>query len=516
LNAYGASTYSINREIEIKREQKELEVNLDLPADRLATLIGKTAPEFRSIKGWINSEPLKLANLRGKLVLLDFWGYWCSPCIAAMPNLMQLHEKFSKHDLIIIAVHDDSLGSIEELQQKLKDLSKERWSGQQISFAIALDGGGKTKIEGTDRSTRGATSAAYGVQTWPTSILIDRDGNVIKKFHSSNPDAIEELQHLLGKQFSNQSTKSKDIKKVTCTGKVINEQSRPIAGVKVTLSEMVYDEKTYKYAPKLLGEVHTRTDGAFSFNETVEDNQYRDGYIIAQKEGLALSFDNWSLHDGHKDIEIKLSQPKELAGIVVDEENVPVVDAKVSVSMLILGEGRGRKSLRGFMVSGLLTKNTDGAGKFGFTCIPTGATAEFIVKKESRATVSTYKHTLLAYRKLSFAEGQTNIKLVLPAEAKIEGVVVEKKSRKPVGGVSVRCTSGQELDSLRPKPLVSKEDGTFRFDALIATNYVVEHIQPEKKLPDWVADPREVITEAGVTKSNVTIELSKGACWRLR
>ena len=204
LHAYGTSTYSINREIEIKRGQKELEVKLDLPADRLATLMGKTAPEFRNIKGWINSEPLKLANLRGKLVLLDFWGYWCGPCIAAMPDLMQLHDKFSKHDLIIIAVHDDSLGSIEELQQKLKVLSEERWSGQQISFAIALDGGGETKIEGTDRSARGATSAAYGIQAWPTSILIDRNGNVVKKFHPSNPDAIEELPYLLGEQFTNQ------------------------------------------------------------------------------------------------------------------------------------------------------------------------------------------------------------------------------------------------------------------------------------------------------------------------
>ncbi len=204
LNAYGSSTYSINHEIEIKREQKELEVKLDLPADRLATLIGKTAPEFRNIKGWINSEPLKLANLRSKLVLLDFWGYWCGPCIAAMPKIMQLHDKFSKYGLIIITIHDDSLGSIDELQQKLKDLSEERWSGQQISFAIALDGGGETKIEGTDRSARGATSAAYGIQAWPTSILIDRDGNVIKKFHHSNPDATEELQYLLGEQFNNQ------------------------------------------------------------------------------------------------------------------------------------------------------------------------------------------------------------------------------------------------------------------------------------------------------------------------
>ena len=221
LRAYGTSTYSINSEIEINRGQKELEVKLDLPADRLSTLIGKTAPEFRNIKGWINSEPLKLANLRGKLVLLDFWGYWCGPCIAAMPNLMQLHDKFSKHGLIIIAIHDDSLGSIEELQQKLKVLSEERWSGWQIPFAIALDGGGEKKIEGTDRSARGATSAAYGIQAWPTSILIDRDGNIVKKFHPSNPDAIEELQDLLGVQFINQLSETGQVMPTGWVGGVI-------------------------------------------------------------------------------------------------------------------------------------------------------------------------------------------------------------------------------------------------------------------------------------------------------
>jgi len=211
LRAYGTNTYSLNQEIEIESGQEKLKVALDLPADTLATLMGKTAPEFRNIKGWINSEPLKLAELRDKVVLLDFWGYWCGPCIAAMPNLMQLHDKFSKHGLIIIAVHDDSLGSIEELQQKLKALSEKRWSGQQIPFAIALDGGGKTKIEGTERSARGATTAAYGIQGWPTSVLIDKNGNVVKKFHPSNPDTIEELQDLLGVQFINQSLESRKV-----------------------------------------------------------------------------------------------------------------------------------------------------------------------------------------------------------------------------------------------------------------------------------------------------------------
>jgi thiol-disulfide isomerase/thioredoxin len=175
-----------------------LSVTLDLPANRLAELKGQTAPEFRHIKGWINSEPLKLTDLQGQFVLLDFWGYWCGPCVSAMPDLMEFHDKLGKYGLTIIAVHDDSLGSIEELQEKLKDLSKKRWSGQSIPFAVTLDGGGETKIDGTDRTARGATTAAYGIQTWPTSILIDRNGNIVKEFYPSNPDAFGELQDFLG------------------------------------------------------------------------------------------------------------------------------------------------------------------------------------------------------------------------------------------------------------------------------------------------------------------------------
>lgn len=304
--------------------------------------------------------------------------------------------------------------------------------------------------------------------------------------------------------------RSAESKDVTCKGKVVDEQGRPIGVVKITLHEMVQNEADYTYDLTLLGQVQTGTDGAFSFDETLDSGGYRYAYVVAEKEGFALGFDNWNMRDGDREIQIKLGPPKGLAGTVVDEKDAPVSDAQVSVSMLVLGEGEGRKNLGGFVATKLLAASTDATGKFAFTCIPTGATAEFVVSKAGRATVSTYKRTGAAYEKLSFTQGQTDIKLVLPTEAKIEGVVVNKSTGKPVGGVQVRYASEQQLGYFRPKPVVSDLDGVFHIDALACDQYILDLVQPSLELPDWIADPAEVITESGKTTSGIKIEVSRG------
>jgi len=170
----------------------------DHTAGLLPTLMGKQAPEFRDVKGWVNSRPLKLSDLRGKVILLEFWGYWCGPCIAEMPKLIELHEEFSKDGLTIIAIHDDSLNSTQELSEKLKEISTERWGGKSIPFPIALDGGGETKIQGIDTRVRGATTAAYGITMWPTKLLINNDGKLVGQFHYNSEEDRKKLIEMLG------------------------------------------------------------------------------------------------------------------------------------------------------------------------------------------------------------------------------------------------------------------------------------------------------------------------------
>jgi thiol-disulfide isomerase/thioredoxin len=193
LDAYGTRLYGKTEDINVVSWQKQLEVNFDLLADRLAYLIGKQAPELQQIKGWINSEPIKLSDLRGKVVLLDFWAVWCGPCVGSMPELMDLHEKYHDKGLVIIGIHDDSMNSVKELEKKIEELSKTKWNGRKIPFAIALDGGGKCKIEGTEKTTYGATTAAYGIQGFPTMVLIDKQGRVVDEYNPVNAELLEKL-----------------------------------------------------------------------------------------------------------------------------------------------------------------------------------------------------------------------------------------------------------------------------------------------------------------------------------
>jgi prepilin-type processing-associated H-X9-DG protein len=190
----GARTYSRFDDITIAAGQKELEKNFDLPAERLAYLIGKQAPELQKMKGWINSKPIKLSGLHGKVVLLDFWGTWCGPCVQVIPELITLHEKYHDKGLVIIGIHNDVTNSIKDLEKELDKLSKERWDGKKIPYALALDDGGRCKIEGIDKTASGATTAAYGIQAFPTMVLIDKKGNVFGDFYPDpNNNQIEKL-----------------------------------------------------------------------------------------------------------------------------------------------------------------------------------------------------------------------------------------------------------------------------------------------------------------------------------
>lgn len=203
LDVYGSDTYSAEPAptVTIARGDAEKVLTIDLPATRLAHLQGNPAPELVKIKGWKNAAAaggtdaagVKLADLRGKVVLLYFWGHWCGPCLHSMPALMKLHEEYHDKGLVIIAVHDDSAASIADMDSRLTQARQTLWGGNDIPFCVALDGGGTTKIPNYNGAAQGATTAAYGVQMFPTQVIIDRDGVVLGPRRKGHDDQIRRL-----------------------------------------------------------------------------------------------------------------------------------------------------------------------------------------------------------------------------------------------------------------------------------------------------------------------------------
>jgi thiol-disulfide isomerase/thioredoxin len=135
-------------------------------------VFGKPAPELQ-VAEWVKGKPVTLAELKGKVVLLDFWGLWCSRCRGALPRLAELHRKYARDGLVIIAIHDASLNgaTLVERSRDLRGLSK-------TSYRVAVD----SPIEGTavfDKAFgTGRTIDAYGVTAFPTALIINRSGQV--------------------------------------------------------------------------------------------------------------------------------------------------------------------------------------------------------------------------------------------------------------------------------------------------------------------------------------------------
>ncbi|HUU15821.1 MAG TPA: hypothetical protein VMW72_01615 [Sedimentisphaerales bacterium] len=198
LNAYGSgegsSTESVHSEIEVKANQSELNLGIiDLPPTKVTSLIGKPAPELSPIKAWKNGTPVKLADLRGKLVILHFGGGYPSTS-RDLPRLVELHEEFENAGLVIISLYNCE--SMKQLEERFAETSKKFGGEPEVPFRSAVDGGKGRPIEGTDRTIPGDTYAAYDISAYPTIVLINREGKIAEKLNLSG--AKKKLENMLG------------------------------------------------------------------------------------------------------------------------------------------------------------------------------------------------------------------------------------------------------------------------------------------------------------------------------
>ena len=210
LRLYGQDLHKIDLKVSVKAGQREVDLGaIDLPATRLAFMIGKPATELPDIECWKNCRGVKLADLKGKCVILDFWGYWCGPCVYRMPELFELYDKHHDRGLEIVGVHVDlgtdekePVDTVEKLDERLAKIRKDVWKGKDVPYPVAIVTGKETSY-GTVIETgtaRSPLAALYGVQWYPTLILIDRQGKVVGHFHPHLAEHIKLLESLLKDQ----------------------------------------------------------------------------------------------------------------------------------------------------------------------------------------------------------------------------------------------------------------------------------------------------------------------------
>lgn len=146
--------------------------------------VGQKAPELKPGDTWINSAPLKLDQLRGKVVLIDFWAFDCPFCAEAMPHVKELYDKYAKDGLVVIGVHVPRIDYEKDIP-KIKDAVVKKG----IKYPVVVD----NKYE---------IWSDYLCNTWPSHFVVDQDG-VIQLSHSGTEryeDTEKVIQRLLAKK----------------------------------------------------------------------------------------------------------------------------------------------------------------------------------------------------------------------------------------------------------------------------------------------------------------------------
>src|SRR5919204_184078 len=152
------------------------------------------APNFTGISAWINSKPLTTHELRGKVVLVDFWTYSCINCLRTLPHLEKWYRAYRKDGLVIVGVHTPEFAFehvVSNVRKATKDLG--------VRYPVAIDDDYKTWD-------------AYKNAAWPTEYLVDRRGHVreIKEGEGDYDGTERKIRRLLGEPSTTQLASVRD------------------------------------------------------------------------------------------------------------------------------------------------------------------------------------------------------------------------------------------------------------------------------------------------------------------
>jgi peroxiredoxin/outer membrane lipoprotein-sorting protein len=139
-------------------------------------LVGSEAPDFTLDA--MDGKPVTLSDMKGSVVVLDFWATWCGPCVMAMPHLDKVYKDMKEDGLKVYAVN------LREGPEKVKNFMETKG----LSLPVLYD-------------KEGEVAKQYGVQGIPTQVIIGKDGTVKKVIVGYDPNGDETLRALLAEEM---------------------------------------------------------------------------------------------------------------------------------------------------------------------------------------------------------------------------------------------------------------------------------------------------------------------------
>ncbi len=231
---------------------------------------GEKAPELTGIVTWVNTPPLTLSELKGKVVLIDFWTYSCINCLRTLPYLESWDKKYRKEGLVIIGVHTPEFEF-----EKNPDNVKKAAENLGVAYPVALD-------------SNYATWNAYHNQFWPAHYLIDQQGK-ISQVHFGEGSYVEtenEIRKLLGLKALNM--KEPEVNTLPMSPETYLGLER---GRSYKMPIVPFETKEYSYEPPL-GEDQAALRGPWlvekEYIESESGHSYLDYNFLAEHVYLVL------------------------------------------------------------------------------------------------------------------------------------------------------------------------------------------------------------------------------------
>lgn len=137
----------------------------------------KTLPEFQGISAWLNSSPLTINELKGDVVLIQFWTFSCINCQRTLPYITRWNREYAAKGLKVVGVHTPEFAFEREVDNIKKALQQ-----HQITYSVPVDNEYKTW-------------RAYGNNFWPHLYLADRQG--ILRYDHVGEGAYEETEQTI-------------------------------------------------------------------------------------------------------------------------------------------------------------------------------------------------------------------------------------------------------------------------------------------------------------------------------